>query len=73
MGGPVQPDAWMVLPGVDVGEGHPEALAVEKVGDLGAGQRLQGLQVLLLAVLLLVVEVGFEFDQGFVLERTETT
>ena len=63
----VEARAGVVLPGIDVREGHAQALPVEKVGDLGAGQRLKLLEVLLLAVLLLVVKMRLKFDERFVL------
>ena len=59
----------MILAPVDVGEGNPETLAVEEVGDLGAGERLKGLEVLLLFVLLLVVQVGLKLDQRLILQK----
>ena len=59
----------MILAPVDVGEGTPETLAVEEVGDLGAGERLKGLEVLLLFVLLLVVQVGLKLDQRLILQQ----
>ena len=59
----------IIVPSIDIFKSGTKRFSVLVEGDLRARALLQGLQVLLHPVLLLVVEMRFKLDQRLVLER----